>query len=408
MRSLIGIAKSKRVVLRVKSTGFRFSVFAALSCCLLLAVLCPAVDVSAGAQSGLVYVLDSGGASDKPQILLVDAAQKQIVRKIATQRSADMALSPDGARLYVASTNDVSSRLDIYDGSSGKLLRSLDNKDRWLPTSQLYITHMAMSPDGKWLYIFKYEIATDMYYIATFDTTREAFLAEPANLPECLNAVISPSSEGRQLAVLCTSSNDLRFVKIMEDGKGKISRLPLRLRGRNSRFGLTVGLSNLVPSAQGYKAVLGDGSFFEVSSEGKRIDRLGVLDANVRKIGYNESPSIVAADDDWMGGKWLPIQYPAFGKSGKVYIGISQISDIRRASWAFSQIGVFDSDTLNRTGVIDSSRRLFSITVNSAGDRLYGIDPYTKTLVVFDTGSGKEIATVDGLGENPMMVIAAP
>lgn len=372
--------------------------------CVLLGVMCP----TALAQSGLVYVLDSGGRTDKTQILQIDPEQKQIVRRFATQHSPDMALSPDGSRLYVASTDDISSKLEIFDTSSGKLLRSLDNKDRWLPTSGMYISHMKMSPDGKSLYIFKYEIQTDMYYIATFDTTREAFLEGQANLPECLNAVISPSSEGRQLAVMCTSSDDLRFVKIAEDGKGKVSRLPLRLRGRTSRFGLSISLSNLVPTQQGFKAVLGDGSFFDVNSEAKRINALGVLDSKTRKVSYNESPSIVAEVDDWMGGKWLPIQYPALGKSGKVYIGVSQLADIRRASWAFSQIGVFDSETLNRVGVIETTRRVFSIAINPAGDRLYAIDPFTKTLVVFDPGSGKEIRTVEGLGESPMMVIAAP
>ena len=397
MRSLIGIGKSKTVV------------FAALSFCMLLAVVCRATPVSPGVQSGLVYVLDSGGQSDKGQILVVDPGQKQIVRRIATQRSADMALSPDGARLYVASSDDNAGKLDIYDTNSGKLLRSLDNKDRWLPTSQMYISHMAMSPDGKWLYIFKYEIPTDMYYIATFDTTRETFLAEQATMPECLNAVISPSSESKQLAVMCTSTDDLRFVKILEDGKGKTSRLPLRLRGRSSRFGLSIGLSNLIPTQQGYKAVLGDGSFFDVNSEGKRINGLGVLDGKVRNISYNESPSIVAEADDWMGGKWLPIQYPALAaKSGKAYIGISQLADIRRASWAFSLIGVFDTETLNRVGVFETTRRMFSIAINPAGDRLYGVDPYTQTLVMFDTGSGKEIGAVEGMGETPIMVIAAP
>ncbi len=392
MRSLFSIA------------GDRFSVFAALGFCVLLGVVCPTVR----AQSGLVYVLDSGGRTDKTQILQVDTEQKQIVRRFATQHSPDMALSPDGSRLYVASTDETSGKLDIYDTSSGKLVRSLDNKDRWLPTSNMYISHMKMSPDGKWLYIFKYEIPTDMYYIATFDTTREAFLEGSANLPECLNAVISPSSEGRQLAVMCTSSDDLRFVKIMEDGKGKVSRLPLRLRGRTSRFGLSISLSNLVPTQQGFKAVLGDGSFFDVNSEAKRINALGVLDSKARKVSYNESPSIVAEVDDWMGGKWLPIQYPALAKSGKVYLGVSQLADIRRASWAFSQIGVFDSETLNRVGVIETTRRVFSIAINPAGDRLYAIDPFTKTLVVFDPSSGKEIRTVEGMGESPMMVIAAP
>ena len=401
MRSLLINAKSKTLVLRVKPVALTFY--------FLLAVLCTANQVSAGAQSGLVYVLDSGGRTGKSQILLVDPQQKRIVRSIAAESNPDMALSPDGTRLYVASTVENSGQLDIYDTGSGKLIRTVPNKDRWIPTSHLYISHMVMAPDGKWLYVFKYDISTDLYYIATFDTAREAFLPEVADLRECLNAIMLPSSEAKQLAVMCTSSDDLRFVDIREDGKGRISRLPLRLRGRTTRSGLPIGLSNIVPMQQGYKVVAGDGSFFEVNGEAKRINRLGVVDSKVRKISFSESPSVTADSDDWMGGKWIPIQYGALAaRSGKVYLGISLLSDIRRASWAFSTVGVFDTETLNRLSVIETTRRLFSIGVNQAGDKLYGVDPYTKTLVVFDTSSGKEIGAVEGMGESPMMVIAAP
>ncbi|MCA1576336.1 MAG: hypothetical protein LC794_03100 [Acidobacteria bacterium] len=410
MRSLFSIAKSKTLELRVKPTGVRFPVFAALSVCMLLAVFCTADRVSAGAQSGLVYVLDSGGANGKGgQILLVDPQQKQIVRTIATERHPDMALSPDGSRLYVASAADAAGKLDIYDASSGKLLRTIDNKDRWTPTTPTYISHLVMSPDGKWLYVFKYEIPTDLYYVATFDTTRETFLPEFAALPQCLNAVMSPSSEGKQLTVMCTSTDDLRFIKIAADGKGKISRLPLRLRGRTNRHGQLVGLSNVVATPQGYKIVVGDGSIFEVNSDTKSINRLGVLDSKSRKISFNVSPSLVAEVDDWMGGKWLPLQYGALAaKSGRVYLGISQLADIRRATWGFSTIGVFDTESLNRVGGFETTRRLSSISINPAGDRLYGVDPQTKTLVVFDSSSGKEVATMKGLGESPIMVIVVP
>lgn len=411
MRSLFSTAKSNTLAPRVRPKGlrFRFNALAALSSCVLLAVLYAAGSVSAGAQSGLVYVLDSGGGKGKSQVLVIDPEQKRIVRRIAAEYDPDMALSPDGARLYVASTTDVSGKLEIYDTGSGRLLRTVENKDRWQATWHLYISHMAMSPDGKWLYVFKYEIPTDLYYVATFDTTQESFLPEVAALPECLNAMMSPSAEGRQLAVMCTSSDDLRFVKIMDDGKGKVSRLPLRLRGRTTRFGLPIGLSNIVPTTSGYKVVAGDGSFFDVGGGTKSIRRLGVLDGKVRKIGYNESPSLVADEEDWMGGKWLPIQYPAIpSKNGRVYLGIGQLADMRRGSWAFNAVGVFDTESLNRVGLLKTSRRLFSITVSAAGDRLYGVDPAGKSLVVFDTASGNEIGAVEGVGESPMMVIAAP
>ncbi|HEY0100631.1 MAG TPA: amine dehydrogenase large subunit [Pyrinomonadaceae bacterium] len=409
MRSIFNIAKSKKLVVGLKSVGIRFSGRVAPIFCILLAVFCAPCDVSAGVQSGLVYVLDSGGGNGKSQVLVVDPEQKRIVRRFGTEHNPDMAVAPDGGRLYVAYSVNENGKLDIYDTVSGNLLRTVENKDRWLPTSHLYISHMALSPDGKWLYIFKYEIQTDLYYIATFDTAQERFLPEIAPLPECLNAIMSPSAEGRQLAVMCTSSDDLRFVKVMDDGKGRITRLPLRLRGRTTRFGLPIGLSNVLPTQSSYKIVAGDGSFFEVSGGTKSIKRLGVLDAKGRKITYSESPSLIADKEDWIGGKWLPIQYPAIApKSGKVYLGMGQLADLRMGRWTYNTIGVFDIDTLNRVSLLETKHRLFSISVNPTGSRLYGVDPLGKRLVVFDTGSGSEIGLVEDLGESPMLVIAAP
>jgi DNA-binding beta-propeller fold protein YncE len=374
----------------------------------LLLCLCGAAS-AAKPRSGLVFVLDAGGPAGKAQVLLVDPANGSVVRRLNADHNPDMALSPDGERLYVASGVGDAGRLDIYDAGSGKLLRTVANEDRHLTTSNIHTSDMAFSPDGKWLYVYKYEMETDDYHVATFDTSQDRFLPERASLPGCMSAILLPSDEPRRLAVLCASTQDLRFVRIAPNGKGQGAALPLRPRGRQSRFGQQLSLSTALPTASGLKVVVNDGSYFDVDNVGRKIKGLGVVDAKLRRTAHNESPGLVADGEDWMAGMWIPRQTPTgSAKNGRVYFGIGQLADLRRSDWLFSTIGVFDSDTLDRVGVIESTRRLFSIAVNAAGDRLYGVDPAGKSLVVFDTGSGQEIGVVENVAETPILVIAVP
>ena len=107
-----------------------------------------------------------------------------------------------------------------------------------------------------------------------------------------------------------------------------------------------------------------------------------------------------------MGGKWIPFGANVVSRNkDTIYMGIAQLDDFRRSDWTFTTIGLFDTSTLSRLDVIETKHRLFSITLNAEGDRLFGVDPVNKSLVIFDAKTGKELSVVDQLGESPILVL---
>ena len=146
-----------------------------------------------------------------------------------------------------------------------------------------------------------------MYFIAVFDTNAAAFLPESIPLPGCMNAIVSPSNSNKQqLSVMCTSTNDVRFFDISETGNGRVAaRLPLRLRGRTNRFGLSIGFTSLLSTENGDKAILDDGSFFEIDNRSKKISRLGIIDGKSRKGGFDKSPALTGDSEGLMASGYL-------------------------------------------------------------------------------------------------------
>jgi hypothetical protein len=355
-----------------------------------------------------VYVLDSNDMRGDAQVFIINPATSTIENKIKAGYAADFALSPDGSRLYVGSVIDKRGRLDIYEASSGKLQQTVDNGNLGVPTTPRYRSHMTFSADGRWLYIFKYNFREDLYFIAIFDTNAGAFLPESIPLPGCMNAIVSPSSSNKQqLSVMCTSTNDVRFFDISETGNGTVAaKLPLRLRGRTNRAGLSIGFSSLLSTESGEKAILDYGSFFDIDNKSKMINRLGIIDSKSRKGGFDKSPALTGDSEDWMGGKWIPFGAAAVSRNkGTIYLGIALVDDFRRSDWTFTTVGLFDTSTLNRLEVIETKHRLYSIALNPEGDRLFGVDPVNKRLVIFDAKTGNELSVVDQLGESPILVL---
>jgi DNA-binding beta-propeller fold protein YncE len=359
-------------------------------------------------QPGWLYVVDSNNQATESQILLVNPEQGSVVRSFKAFYNPDIALSPDGTRLYLASTQSTGQILEVIDTTSGATLLTIPNPERWRPSTPYYRSHMAFSPDGNWLYVYKHEYVTDLYYVATFDVRQNQFLPEKAYLPDCINAVLAPTAVPLALNVLCTGSNDVRFLKITKRGGAAISRVPVQLR--KSRHGLGVYLGVISPNDSTINVIAGDGLFSHIDTKLKKITHTGEVDSRGRKKDSTDLPPLlVQSPDDWMGGKWIPLQASTStpGES-KLYVGIGQLADFRRSNWSFSQIAVFDKNTLDRVGTFEPSRQVFSLTLSKDGKRLYGIDPRTASIVIIDTATDSELRTISGLGVSPIIALVAP
>lgn len=375
---------------------------------LLLFVFLIAASIGGKPPLGYAYVLDSADLHSKTKVFVVDVTSRRVVRTLDANYVPDMALSPSGDRLYLASSINESGRLDIYDTASGQLIQTVNNPERYMATAPWYRSQMIFSGDGKWLYIFKYDKRQDLYYIDIFDAAESRFSGWRIPLPKCVTGIMSPSRDSGRLTVMCAYTNDLRFFEVSDQGQPtQISSLPLRLRGRTNRFGQEVALASFVATAGGTKTIMSDGSLFDIDTNSRTIKGLGAIDNAARRIGPFKSPPLTMDDNDWMAGRWLP--FGAFAvdtTNNKTYLGIGELA--RHGEWTFDTIGVFDSDSLNKRSAIKTKHRLYSIALSRDGSRLFGVDRISKSLIVFDVTSGAEVAVVDNLGETPIQVLVGP
>jgi DNA-binding beta-propeller fold protein YncE len=117
--------------------------------------------ISSGSQPGKLYVLDAGNNHKKPKVVVVDQANGKVTRTYQAGDQPDMALSPDGTRLFVAyffenAEGTRESVLDIYDTASGTLIDRVNNPEALQRKIPVYQSSMVMSPSGKQIYIEKY------------------------------------------------------------------------------------------------------------------------------------------------------------------------------------------------------------------------------------------------------------
>ncbi len=157
--------------------------------------------VSSTSRGGL-YVLDTNNGAVNSQIILVDPSTGVVMRTYNTGYHPDMALSPDGTRLYVSSTRDNAINkprnvLETFDTVSGTVLSSVDNPDSFLSTVPAYGTSMAMSPSGKYIYMMKLHTTkeTTDEYVTAFDTQNERFLKDHVSLNTECNFVLLPTND---------------------------------------------------------------------------------------------------------------------------------------------------------------------------------------------------------------------
>ncbi len=155
---------------------------------------------SARSDSGWLYVVDSKRNASESAVLVLDPDKGRVVASFSGGYQPDIALSPDGSRLYFSYSdyeNPSEGKLQVIDTSTGAVVKELPNKNRWLTDSYSYAPNVVLSPDGAWLYLFKAIAAqSSTYYIEVFDTRRNAFLPNKVELPDCVSATMVHSVVG--------------------------------------------------------------------------------------------------------------------------------------------------------------------------------------------------------------------
>jgi hypothetical protein len=373
----------------------------------------------------LLYIVDSDGNSfdSHERVFALDPERKQIVKTYPTGSHPDIALSPDGTRLYVASESRVpegpegeaTGKLDVVDTASGAVVTSVADPYRWITKGPLYGSEMVLSADGRWLYVRKLMSAqenTATELVAIFDTVTNKFLPDTIPLSKCGVSLLVPWPNGRALSVVCIITEDLRTAQFSDQG------VP------------TAQLASVIPIAHdwgrrrvGTAFVSGENEVTVLMTDGKYTKVNVQTGSTVQEGEIVFSPALTPAG-------WYPHvpgaeHVPSLGRrvigsrilesQGRLYVPLSRSDLYMHAADA---IAVLDAKTLQQEAFFElkssfwhSSWNLFwDAAIGDGGRRVYllGVESKGGTVRVLSLPDGKEIDTIKGLGKTLSIVVPSP
>ena len=373
----------------------------------------------------LLYVLDTDGSKPFSQdhLLVVDPERKVVVRRYEGLGTGfDFALSPDGTRLYlgrsIESTNGENlGKLDVIDAATGAVLATADNPDRYLTMGPYRGSQMALSSDGRWLYVHKFKFepghgGTDQ--IAIFNTADSRFLLEAIPLPKCSIATFVPWPDARALSVVCIgydSLPQLRTVRFSEQGAPAAemrTEIPIaEENGRRRPAAVFVSGENEVT------VLMTDGMYARLNVESGRAVEKGQIAFLPPLTPPGWHPQIPGAEN-----------VPSLGRrvigsicqsQGKLYMTLSRTDRYMHAADA---IAVVDAKTLRQEAFFELKSSFWNpwgslfgaLAVGNDGKRLYllGINPKGGTIRILNLADGTQIDSVRGLGASLTAIIPTP
>jgi hypothetical protein len=373
----------------------------------------------------LLYIVDSdrGSSDSHERLFTVDAERKQIVKNYPADSHPDIALSPDGARLYVASESRVpegperagAGRLDVVDTATGATLASVANPHRWVAMGPLYGSEMAFSADGRWLYVHKLAPGpehTVSESVAIFDTAANRFLPDTIRLPKCGAALLVPWPNGRALSVVCFATEDLRTIEFSDQGI-PTTQLPTVIAIPHDWGRRRVGTA-FVSGENEVTVLMTDGHYSKVNVQtGTTLLESDIaFSPPLTPAGWH--PQIPGAEHVPSPGRRV-IGSRILESQGRLYVPLRRSDLYMHAADA---IAVLDAKTLQQEGFFElkssflhPSWNLFSdAAVGNGGKRLYllAVERKGGTIRVLSLPDGKEIDTIKGLGTTLSIVVPSP
>ena len=348
-------------------------------------------------QSGWLYVLDSNDMRETAQVLLVNPFQRAVVGTIQVGYAPDMALSPDGRRLYVAS--GARGVISVVNTETGSLVQQFPEEDRTVQLLAPVVPIMTVSPNGRWLAVVEMTGSTDKtatYSLSIFDALNSYALAGHTSMDTCGIGRLKWMNDARAF-MQCYLFNNINVLTL--SGGGQPSVTPLVQLPESIRPSGDAGF--LVPKHGGrvtHVAFLPDG------------ENAMLFSAFGEVYGANLLLQQVSKEIGVMGGSaFSPLRnWPQSSGGKKVYIGLGDVSMRTSGSGEVSEIDVFDTQSGQFTVEFKSSVPFWSLALSKDDRYLYGVARTSKKILIFDTLTNQEVGKIENIGASPTVAIVAP
>lgn len=164
------------------------------------------------AVSGWIFAVDGGDVAEPAAVVLIDPSGGNVVSSFPTGLDPDIAISSDGAVLYVAESDGIQSTVRAIDTGTGSDVYKVPFPDRMMHTLPPVRSGLVLSADGRWLFAATLRITApgqDVTGLTALDTTTHSWTSE---IP--LDSCLSPWLVARQGGVTAACPHDGRVYDI--------------------------------------------------------------------------------------------------------------------------------------------------------------------------------------------------
>jgi DNA-binding beta-propeller fold protein YncE len=336
-------------------------------------------------HSGWLYVVDSDDWFNS-KVLAVDPIEGKVMRTYAAGYRPDIALSPDGDRLYIALTlenaGNKGSVLDIYDTASGKLTERIPNPDPFQSTVPVYPRRLSMSASGRYLYVIRSHNTreTTDVYLTVFDTANDKFLPTHLSLFGC-NPTLLPTDKDLIVDLACANSPYVREVTIRYSDEATTERILGSEQVLSYRWGAV-----FVTPDKGEIGLIGNnGSRFALSRALGVFRHAGEVEQHGQMLG--QQAAVVDVN------------------RGEVFWGNAQ--EKRDWSERYDEIVSVNAATLTGSNRSPTMLPFYSMVLSADGDTLYAVSPTHAVILAVDASTLRELKRFS-VGKRPIFALAAP
>jgi hypothetical protein len=366
-----------------------------------------------GNASGKLYVLDAGNHRKKPQVLVVDPANGKVIRTYRAGYQPDMALSPDGKLLYISSFENAASGLenflDIYDTASGALLNHLSNPEALQRKISVYGTSMVMSRDGKRIYIEKYHWVPERpgptgCYTSVFDAENRRFLVN-ISVSDCGVALL-PANEQQTFYLVSTARAAIDSFTIAGRADGvdnahHYTSISIPPSSTSTRAAQKNSDTTTAPCEVGSPSTAKGIGPVFLRPQEKTVGLI-LEDGSRLSVDLFSGATTPMGQESGL-GKLSGIQ--AFESSGSsVYFGTSQGTN--NYFERYNRVIRIDPATMATTGTMTTSLPFFEVSRSHDESTLFAVNPPRAKITVIDAAGLREIKQFS-VGVQPILAIPA-
>jgi DNA-binding beta-propeller fold protein YncE len=335
-----------------------------------------------------VYVTDTKTKEDAGQVHIIDLPSGKRLGSIDTLYDPDVAVAPDGSRLFVAQTDlrkspdEDRDQVVAYDTKTLKPVFTVNLRNRSLYNVAPTSSNLVVSSDGRSLFVAKTETLGDdqaRHSIAVLDTKSGKFRKEEVELRYTpLNIGTLGQSPRLHLALSGRSGEAIGFADIKKtNGTAQL----MQFSDEKEETLVSLIASGADPSGRLIYAIAKPGM-------------LRVLDFERKMLSEPISLTIPRA-------MAIPLQHFLISKS-QLFIGMGREELSARGQSEDVYVYDVDGSLIFRSHSIGLSPPCEKIYLSPDGKQLIGLSREFRSVQVRDVASARVVAVVEDIGESPV------